>query len=83
MCLSKLFKHQCRFTKPIVSKYLSFNHRNIIYECKCGKRKNFIVGGANYNFPIATANLITNKEFNDILNGDEVDYYQRFQKPFA
>jgi hypothetical protein len=83
MCISKIFKHRCKYTKPIVSRYVSFNTRKIIYQCKCGKRKVIKVFSPNYPFPIQTATLITNKEFNNILNGGEVGYYQKFQKPFA
>lgn len=34
----KLF-HFHRYNKPVYSKYLSFNCREITYECSCGKEK--------------------------------------------
>ena len=61
--------HRCNFSKPIISKYNTFSSRKIIYECKCGKRKEFKVwreyGDA---FPIPTSNLITNDEYKSYLN---------------
>ncbi len=61
--------HLHNFNKPIVSRYVSFNTRDIIYECKCGKRQIFRIyrqyGDA---FPIETSNLLTNKELESYLN---------------
>lgn len=49
--------------------YLSFNQRNIIYECKCGKRKDFVISiDFSRPFPIETTNHLSFKEFKDILN---------------
>jgi hypothetical protein len=63
------FFHIHKFNKPIASMYTGFNTRNIIYECKCNKRKIF---RRYFTFseplPIKTNNLITYKEFNNILN---------------
>jgi hypothetical protein len=60
-----LFKtlHICSFEKPIVSMYVSFNTRYIVYECKCGKRKvERVYTYFNMPFPIKTTNFITQKE---------------------
>jgi hypothetical protein len=60
--------HTCNFSKPIVSKYVSFNKRDIIYECKCGKRKIIRVYRTfGIAFPIKTTNFITKEEFKKFL----------------
>lgn len=62
------------FNKPIVSQYVSFHQRDIIYECKCDKRKmqreyrNF--GDA---FPIETKNFITDAEMQKILTNENTN----------
>jgi hypothetical protein len=57
------------FNKPIVSEYVSFHTRNIIFECRCGKRElrkeSRAFGDA---FSIETTHFITHKEMNEILN---------------
>lgn len=60
--------HVCIFSKPILSKYSTFNSRDIIYECRCGKRKvvNVYRNFGDY-FPIETKNFLTDKEFKEIL----------------
>lgn len=61
--------HLHHYKKPIASKYVSFSTRDIIYECSCGARKVRRVRKAFGDaFPIETNSLITNKEFNAILN---------------
>jgi len=63
----KLF-HFHLHSKPVVSKYVSFHTRDIIYECKCGDRKIF---RRTFEFsekmPIKTAMIITEKEFQSLL----------------
>jgi len=56
--------HVCYYSKPIISRYVSFSTRDIIYECKCGNRKVF----REYRdfsdpFPIETGMIETQKEF--------------------
>lgn len=67
------FTHFHCYSKPIVSMYCCFNSRNIIYECKCGKRRADYVTrrfGDPYDpFPMETTLFIDYKEFNEILNG--------------
>lgn len=62
--------HFHHYSKPVVSKYSGFNTRRIIYECRCGKRKEYHIyrrfGDA---FPIETTDFTTHKEFDQILNG--------------
>lgn len=61
--------HVCIFSKPIISMYSSFNTRNIIYECRCGKRKSYrIYRPFGEAFPIETTNFLTFKEFKEIEN---------------
>ena len=65
--------HVCRFSKPIVSKYRTFEARDIIYQCKCGKRKCKTVKRTyedKRDFPIDTT-MITEKEFDIILAGGD------------
>ena len=78
--LSKLIKstkrkfHRHSYTKPIVSKYVSFSSRNIIYQCKCGHRKStkiFRIFGEE--FPIETSTFLDDDEFERILNGSDVE----------
>jgi len=66
--------HRCRFSKPIVSKYVTFNSRDIIYQCKCGKRRCKTVIRTyedKRDFPIDTTIMITEKEFDIILAGGD------------
>lgn len=62
-------KHTHKYRKPIASMYVSFNTRDIVYECICGKRsierETRIFSDA---FPIPTNHLITFKELNKIAN---------------
>ena len=55
--------------KPILSRYISFSSRDIIYECKCGKKKEKRVW-KNFSdpFPIETAMLLSYKEYQEVLN---------------
>jgi hypothetical protein len=61
--------HKHEWVKPIASMYVSFNCRDIIYECVCGKRE---VIRMNFYFseplPIPTNNFMTHNEFKEILN---------------
>ncbi len=66
--IKKLF-HVCHYGKPIVSMYLSFHQRNIIYECRCGARKSFkVYRPFGVPFDIETTDFITDKKYNEILN---------------
>ena len=56
------------FDKAIASQYRSFHCRNIIYECRCGERREEReCREFGDSFPIVTNILITNKEMNQIL----------------
>lgn len=69
--IKKIFErlHVCSFSKPIKSMYVSFNTRDIVYECRCGKRK-IIREYRPFDvpFPIETTNYITRKELEEIAN---------------
>lgn len=67
--ISKINVHCHSYSKPIVSMYVSFNTRDIVYECKCGKRK-IIRDYRPFDvpFPIETTNFITRKELEAIAN---------------
>ena len=61
------------FTLPVVSKYVSFHQRDIVYQCRCGKKKlDRVYKQFGESFPIETASLITNYEVNKILNNPAV-----------
>lgn len=66
-----LIKLGYRNWKPIISQYVSFGTRDIIYECEWTKQKKVIRVRRNFGdgFPIPTTMLIDNKTFNAILNG--------------
>lgn len=57
--------------EPKLSRYISFNSRDILYECKCGKRKiENVYRDFDTPFPIETTMMITHKEMQDaLLNG--------------
>ena len=58
---------------PIVSKYVSFHTRHIIFECSCGHRctKEMTLPYGR-GFPIYTGSL-SDREFNEVLHGNESD----------
>lgn len=65
--------HVCNFKKPIASQYVSFHTRDIIFECKCGKRKvERMSKSFSDPFPIETTLGLTYKEVNAILEGKSV-----------
>ena len=74
--IKTLFKtpHICIFEKPIVSMYVSFNTRNIVYECKCGKRKaEKVYRPFHIDFPIKTTPFIDNQEFEKYLKNEKTN----------
>lgn len=49
--------------------YVSFNTRDIVYECRCGKRKIIrVYRPFDVPFPIETTYFITRKELKSIAN---------------
>ena len=67
--IKSIFKHKCNFNKPIASQYVSFNTRNIVYECKCGKRKVFrIYMPFDKPFPIETTLFLSDSDLDKIIN---------------
>lgn len=69
--LIKLIKdkiHFHSFDKPIKSAYVSFNTRDIIYECKCSKKKIIRVNlPFSIPFPIETTPFITTEDLKQLL----------------
>jgi len=60
--------HLHKFSKPIISSYVSFNTRDIVYECKCGKRQIFrIYRNFSDPFPIPTTSDLSKKELDSYL----------------
>ena len=57
--------------KPKLSRYISFDSRDILYECKCGKRKiENVYRDFSEPFPIETTTNLTYKDMQDaLLNG--------------
>lgn len=71
--ISKITKalHVHIHNKPLVSQYISFFTRDIIYECRCGHRVvKTVTKSFGEDFPIPTTTLITTKEMERILNGE-------------
>lgn len=65
----KNMAHVHKFNKPIISMYISFNSRDIVYECKCGYRQIFRINiPYEKSFPIETSNILTIKELESYLN---------------
>ncbi len=63
--------HICVFSKPIISRYVGYSTRDIIYQCRCGKRAaQLVCRPSNMDFPIDTSIMLSHKEFQDILNGN-------------
>lgn len=63
--------HFHNYSKPIYSKYVSFHVRDIIYECRCGKRKSKRTERTfSSTFPIETNICVGDEEFKRILNGE-------------
>jgi len=61
--------HIHSYSIPIVSRYISFNTRDIVYECKCHKRKIIrICKPSDIPFPIQTTYFITKEELEKIAN---------------
>jgi len=61
--------HIHSFNTPIASKYIGFNTRNIIFECRCGKRKvkqEYRSFGEAFSMP--TSNFMSDEMFKAILN---------------
>jgi len=57
------------YNVPIVSIYVSFNVRTIIYECACGKRKAYTIKFPEHEmFPIETSMHYKRTDIEDILN---------------
>lgn len=57
-----------KFSKPIISKYVNFNSRDIIYQNIFGKRYvRRVYRDYGIPFPIPTTNLLTDEEFKNIL----------------
>jgi hypothetical protein len=65
------------YGKPVVSMYRSFNYRDVIFECRCGKR---IIKNVRHDeiFPFETAYMIDRKEFEQYLTNNKY-YCNRFE----
>lgn len=66
--LSYFFPHIHCYKKPVVSQYVSFHTRNIIFECECGKREQRrVIKAFSEDFPIPTTPYISDKEMLEYL----------------
>lgn len=63
--------HVHYFGKIVRSRYVSFNYRDVIYECRCGKRK--LVKDVRHDdvYPFETNILITNQEMLKALHEND------------
>jgi hypothetical protein len=69
-------KHSCKFDKPIISRYISFNTRDIIYECTCGKRViKRDTRAFSDPFPIPTNPLLSQRDFEKMA--EDIDHLKR------
>lgn len=60
--------HIHRYTQYVASRYVSFNSRDVIFECECGKRKLEKDQSADYILPfIETCDFWESRKFNDYL----------------
>ena len=69
----KLLPHIHIFNTPIHSRYVGFSTREIIYECRCGRKcTKTVTKSFGSPFPIATSTLGINEKkiFDEILNGN-------------
>ena len=65
--IGKIKVHCHSYAKPIASSYVSFNSRDIVYECRCGERK-IIREYRDFSdpFPIETSINMTRSELQKI-----------------
>ena len=73
--LKKLF-HIHYYSKVVISRYTSFNFREVIVECKCGDRK---IKKVSYDsiHPFPTASEISQKNFNKYLFNKKYPYISK------
>lgn len=65
--------HRCNYDTPIVSRYVGFSTRDIIYQCTCGKKKSYMIyRNFGIPFPIETNCFMERKEFKEILESDKI-----------
>lgn len=65
--------HIHRFNQPILSQYVSFGTRKIVYQCKCGCKKVQEVRRAfSEPFPMPTTNFIEDKDVRTVLKNTSV-----------
>ena len=63
--------HTHNYDTPILSMYWTFNTRRIIYQCKCGGRKEYFVTiPYGSPLPIQTSMNIDSKKFEAVLNAN-------------
>jgi len=65
--ISFLFPHRHRYEKPIASRYVSFYTRDIVYQCKCGKRIIYKTYNYDCNFPIPTNLFMTYEQLQGLV----------------
>lgn len=75
--IKNIFKkiHICVYLTPIASRYISFNTRDIVYECSCGKRKlERVFKSFSDPFPIETNNFMTKIDIENLLANKKKSY---------
>lgn len=66
-------KHKCSFDKPVASAYVSFNTRDILFECSCGKRViERVCNDFSKPFPIGTTTFLTRKDLEKMVSTAEI-----------
>lgn len=65
--------HIHRFNQPILSQYISFGSRRIIYQCKYGcKKSQDVYRSFSKPFPMPTTNFVEDKDVKAVLNNPSV-----------
>ena len=71
--IKKNFHVCCYYSKPLISKYRTFDSRIIIFQCRCGNKESIIERRYFSDaFSIPTNIRITDKQFNSILKSKKI-----------
>lgn len=64
--------HIHRYNKPIISNYVSFSTRDVVWECRCGHRK-LVRESRAFSSPFSLSWTVglNNKEMEQVLNKTE------------
>ena len=68
----KLFPHIHRYNEPIISDYVSFSTRDVVWQCRCGHRK-LVRESRAFGSPFSLSWTVglDKKEMEQVLSGTE------------